>query len=380
MFDLSNCPKIKPVTSKLFAISLLGLSAFGLLATKTPANPDSIILTGTIRDFQASHPDFEFFLDDGNNISWNSEFEYDRGIVTDTIGVDKKPVYAHDQGSTPSTSGANNFNQWYNDVPGVNLSKEHSITLTKQADGMYQYSNSSFFPINGELYGNVEDDPNITAPTSGWIYDGWISGKSGNNYYFTYEIHNSFTYQGGETFTFAGDDDVWVYINGKRVIDIGGVHTAQTQTVNLDDIANAIGLVVGETYDFDFFFAERCFQDSRFTITTNIDLVESTEPIPSTANQPPEAVDDSVEDSVRILTLNVLANDNDPDLAYNPDELITISSVHNITGGNAEINSEGMIVYTPTNGIGTYSLDYLITDTAGDTDVGTVTIDLLGID
>ena len=375
MFKFIDLPKI--TKSKLFAISLLGLSVVGLFATSTPANPDSITLTGTIRDFQASHPDFEFFLDDGNNIPWHSGFEYDRGIVTDTIGPNKKPVYAHGNGSTPSTSGESNFNQWYNDVPGVNLSKEHSIILTKQADGMYQYSNSNFFPINGQLFGNVENDPNITAPTSGWTYDGWISGKKSNNYYFTYEIHKSFTYQGGETFTFKGDDDVWVYIDGNRVIDIGGVHTAQSQTVNLDDIADELGLVIGETYDFDFFFAERCFQDSKFEITTSIELVEPIQPI---VNQPPNAVDDTVADSVRILTLNVLANDSDPDLVSNPNELISVNSVQNVTGGTAEINNDGMIVFTPTNGVGNYSLEYVISDNSGATDTATVTIDLYGVD
>ena len=372
IFNLLNCQKNK--TRKLFAISLLGLSVFGLFATNTRANPDSITLTGTIRDFQASHPDFEFNLDDGDNVWWSSDFEYDRGIVTDTIGANKKPVYAHGSSSTVSTSGESNFNQWYNDVSGVNQSKEHSITLTKQANGMYQYSSDNFFPINGELYGNIEDDPNITAPTSGWMNGQWNSGKKSNNYHFTYEIHNSFTYQGGETFTFEGDDDVWVYINGKKVIDIGGVHGEQTQTVNLDDVANDLGLVIGGTYDFDFFFAERNFSGSNFKITTCIEL----EPEIIT-NQPPDAVNDSVEARITTLTLNVLANDTDPDLASNPDELITVTEFQNVTGGTAQV-IDGMIVYTPTSGPGTYTLDYTISDSSGETDTATVTIDLLAVD
>ena len=53
-----------------------------------------------------------------------------------------------------------------------------------------------------------------------------------------------------------------------RVIDIGGVHTSQTDSVSLDDL----GLTVGETYDLVFFFAERHYSQSNFTITTSVAL------------------------------------------------------------------------------------------------------------
>lgn len=195
----------------------------------------SLILTGTIRDFQASHPDFEYRVGD------------DRGLVTTELGPDKKPVYAHGSEGTLTTNGPDAFNQWYRDVPGVNQSKEHSIELTLQDDGTYKYQNNQFFPINDELWGNYRDN---------------------KNYHFTYELNTQFTYNGGEVFTFSGDDDVFVYIDGMRVIDIGGVHTSQTESVSLDDL----GLTVGETYDLVFFFAERHYSQSNFTITTTVAL------------------------------------------------------------------------------------------------------------
>ena len=205
--------------------------------------PTSLILTGTIRDFQVSHPDFEYRV--GN----------DRGLVTTELGPDKKPVYAHGSEGTRTTNGPDTFNQWYRDVPGVNKKKEYSIELTLQDDGTYQYRNNQFFPINGELWGNYRDN---------------------KNYHFTYELNTRFTYNGGEVFTFSGDDDVFVYIDGKRVIDIGGVHTSQTDSVSLDDL----DLTVGETYDLDFFFAERHYSQSNFTITTSIELETAVDPDP----------------------------------------------------------------------------------------------------
>ncbi len=205
--------------------------------TRSAELPATISISGTVRDFKFSHPDFEDYIGD------------DRGIVTTTIGADSKPVYA--KADTVSTSGAANFNQWWNDTAGVNASTSYPITLelVSTSPPLYRYTNSSFFPIDGQLYGN--------------------EGKS-HNYAFTYELHTVFQYTGGETFSFTGDDDVFVYINKQRVIDLGGVHPQQSASVKLDQVATSIGLVVGGVYQFDMFFAERHTTQSNFKVETSI--------------------------------------------------------------------------------------------------------------
>src|SRR5690606_37883388 len=135
---------------------------------------------------------------------------------------------------------------------------------------LYQFGDSSFFPIDGQGWGN--------------------EGRS-HNYWFTFELHQQFTYRGGETLTFRGDDDLWVFINDRLVIDLGGVHSAQTATVHLDEVADDIGIEPGGTYGFDLFFAERHTSQSIFFLTTSI-LLEDPEPLtyrwePVPASGPP---------------------------------------------------------------------------------------------
>jgi fibro-slime domain-containing protein len=188
-------------------------------------------LKATIRDFKIPHPDFETYC-----------CGVVQGLVKTDLGANKKPVFNMAGGML---TDAATFDQWYNNVPDVNQATQITLDLTEIMPGVYSYQNNDFFPIDGQLFGNQGNN---------------------HNFHFTTEIHTAFTYAGGESFTFTGDDDVWVFINKKLAIDIGGVHGNTAASVNLD----TLGLTVGTTYPLDVFHAERHTVQSNFRIDTTI--------------------------------------------------------------------------------------------------------------
>jgi len=211
------------------------------------------ILKVTIRDFPKDHSDMEMLFPDSAGDDDGPELPT-TGLVFDTLGSDKTPVFASSTGNDENKKGAiitdaKSFDDWYHTKDAVNKEFTKEIKLEETSPGTFEYDNDMFFPLTNDEGFGAEGNP--------------------HNYYFTTEIHTGFTYSGGEVFTFIGDDDLWMFIDDKLIIDLGGLHLSSTKTVNLDEL----GLTKDQLYQMHIFHAERKMKDSHFKISTSIEFI-----------------------------------------------------------------------------------------------------------
>ncbi len=186
----------------------------------------------------------------------------DPGIVSAQLGPDRKPVYS---GLAKTVHSRASFEMWYRDDPLCNKSLEYELPMQyDMATNKLVFDSKAFFPLDDVM------------PPASFGMSGQDDLHVMHDFHFTFELHMTFRYEGSESFTFTGDDDLWVFINGKLAIDLGGVHAPMTGTVDLPTKAAELGLTKGQEYPIDFFQAERMTSQSNFHVETSLAFTNCT--------------------------------------------------------------------------------------------------------
>lgn len=254
--------------------------------TENPIQADcDTTLELIVRDFNASHPDMEepfagwdqigcemvqpnLFV--GSDGARTPLFQANIGTGKRTITDGVITCELWDPQTNPGPQNGEvvieseeTFNQWYSNVDGVNMAFSYSLPLGPLPgnDSVYYFDSKEidggrFFPADGQ---------------------GFDEQTQGHNYHFTTEAHVRFTYKTGDKFTFSGDDDMWIFVNGKLALDLGGLHNPLTATIDFDAQASALGITPGMVYNMDIFHAERHTSNSNYRIETSIGCFETVE-------------------------------------------------------------------------------------------------------
>lgn len=279
----------KPSPATAMPVLCLGLS-LGAAAAFSQATPSSFTLTAKVRDFKERNPtdSLDVHPHFNNPIGCSAQ---EKGVNTVAEDIDaggsadsdfpsdnRNPVLLDPlpDAIAPCYDPPDRFADWFNDR-GPDINRVFLVDLPfvmNDASGLYEYRSEAFFPLDaGQNYRKIHpDDPDPFGNLQTGLQDG--QDLSTHDYGFTMELHGQVDYTegAGQVLRYEGDDDIWVFINGKRVVDLGGVHQSQTDSVDLDAQRERLGLEDGGTYPLDFFFAERHIASSSLVITTNATL------------------------------------------------------------------------------------------------------------
>ena len=245
----------KTITKTSFlAIAILILFASCSVEIKEPENPyyKATELPIIIRDFVA----YDYTghnLEQYKHIDFHNKNSWDYNAVKEYLDDNKKPVYnSENAANIESINSAESFAQWFITSEDINREIKTSIPLVFDDSDIfkYKYENTSFYPIDTIGFRDLEG------------YDDFW-----HNFNFTVESTFYLLCKKDTPIQIQckSDDDLWLFINGKLAIDLGGRHNIETETITFN--AEDYNSTTGDYLEVKLFKADRGTYGSAMSVS-----------------------------------------------------------------------------------------------------------------